>query len=758
MRCRFPLVYIEGGAVIGNLQTDRGADGLPLQQTWNHPCAFVSCDMRPHFSDDPALELVWRSRFDINGNWRRLTRRFGLCMSGAAVAFTFIATVPAAIPITQWQRWERQLTSATEYANPCTDVKISVRFHGPTGQTRTALGFWDGGRRFLIRGVFPTAGEWHWQTTCSDTNNLGLHNQSGTVRVKRTSGTDALAQHGYLRVSEDGRLLVHADGTPFLWIGDTCWAAPVHATDAEWAHYVSNRVTRGYSMLQLSIAPEWALDHAPQNLPPPFLSKLPDITQPNPAFFQHLDRRLALANDQGLVVMISGLMETPHRYPPPEQIAVFSRYVAARYSSFEVIFSPSFDSPIREAETLAAVDAVREAAPASLVTMHMGTGVGPRFHAADWLAFDMYQSGHNGGNRAQQSARAIGMPADILALAPRKPVINGEAIYEGELGGAFDVRRTAWLSFLSGAVGYTAGINEVYRWTDQATAMMNVPSSDMIALLARVLRAVPWWQLEPQPKRILNQPEDRAAWMALAFTADKTVGLAYLPQNTNLVLNLDGLAPRYEVLWINPATGESIPDHVVTAAPEVQLTAPNAKDWVALLATPQNPVLAQVKKALERVAYRQPPSPLAISFGMNAAPVGLVRKSPRDGMFTNTTFRGVPCLLNESPQRNRYLYLDLDDRIAFRGGVNRMRVEVRLQSDEPLEQVQLQFDAAGAAEIVNTYRSTASAWLKRDGIWSTVGFVAEAPYLGNRQNGGADFRVDLGGLQCRIASLQVFLE
>ena len=656
-----------------------------------------------------------------------------------------------------WQRWEHELVSDRDYANPCDTVKIGVRFDGPNRQARTGLGFWDGDRRFVIRCAFPTPGKWRWRTTCSDAANSGLHDQSGVVHVKQAVGTNSLTRHGYLRVSDDGRILVHADGTPFLWIGDTCWAAPVHATESEWQHYVSNRASQGYSVLQLSVAPDWALETA-RLVAPPFLSKLPDITQPNPRFFQQVDRQLALANDHGLVVMMCGLMETPYRYPPPEQIASLSRYVAARYSSFAVIFSPSFDSGVHEAETRAAANAVREAAPANLITMHMGTGVGPRFHAADWLSFDMYQSGHNGGDPGRQSARATGMPAEILSLPLRKPIVNGEAIYEGDLGCAYDVRRTAWLSFLSGAVGYTAGINEIYAWKGDALARMNLPSSEEVALLARVLRAIPWWNLGPAPDRILNQPEDRARLMAFALTADKALGIAYLPQNDSVTLDLRGCAKAYDPLWINPATGVSRAGATVTPSPEVVLAAPDAKDWVVLLATPRAPAFAQAKKALEEGTQHRKKSLATITFGADAPLDGLVHKSPRDGEFANDSFKGVPCIVNENPKRNRYLYLDLDDRLAFRGGLARMRVEVRLQSDEPLENVQLQYDATGPPEMSNKYRPTPLSWRKQDGDWSTIGFVAESPYLGNRQNSGADFRVSLGGSLCRIASLRVSLE
>jgi hypothetical protein len=80
-----------------------------------------------------------------------------------------------------------------------------------------------------------------------------LNAQSGTVLVKSTTGTNPLQTHGYLRVSEDGRLLVHADKTPFLWLGDTCWAAPVHATMDDWAQYVAPSKKRHFDQIDLYI-------------------------------------------------------------------------------------------------------------------------------------------------------------------------------------------------------------------------------------------------------------------------------------------------------------------------------------------------------------------------------------------------------------------------------------------------------------------------------------------------------------------------
>jgi len=319
------------------------------------------------------------------------------------------------------------------------------------------------------------------------------------------------------------------------------------------------------------------------------------------------------------------------------------------------------------------------------------------------------------------------------------------------------VRQTAWLSLLSGAVGYTAGINEVYAWEDDALVKMDVPSSDEVALLGRVLRAVPWWRLEPAPGCIRNQPGEAARLMAFAITPDRALGLAYLPENASIEIDLGSPAGRYATLWVNPATG-ACQDGPMATAGRASLSAPDRRDWVLVLALPGSPALTQVRKALASVPPLSARAEVAITFGKKARPDGLVLKQPADGRVTSTRVAGVDCVVNERPQRNTYLYLDLDDRLAFRGGLQRMRVEVRLQSDSPLTGIRLEYDAEGPGEIANVYRSVPPAWRKQEGAWTVVGFTAEQPYLGNRQNAGADFRVFLDRSICLVSEVTVTLE
>ena len=155
--------------------------------------------------------------------------------------------------VNAWTRWEQTLTSTAEYTNPGS-VTLKVSYAGPNQRTISGLGFWDGTNTFRIRCLFPEPGQWTWKTTCSDSSNTGLHNRSGSVEVTPYAGSNPLYRHGLLRVAENHRFLAHADGTPFLWIGDTPWTAPMNASLEDWQTYLRDRRDKGFTILQIFCA------------------------------------------------------------------------------------------------------------------------------------------------------------------------------------------------------------------------------------------------------------------------------------------------------------------------------------------------------------------------------------------------------------------------------------------------------------------------------------------------------------------------
>ncbi|MBN1670088.1 MAG: DUF4038 domain-containing protein [Kiritimatiellae bacterium] len=493
-----------------------------------------------------------------------------------------------------WQRWEQTLTSTTRYGNPYADVVLSVVYEGPNGRTLRTYGFWDGGDIFKIRCAFPEPGTWTWRTECSDPANSGLHNRAGTVEVAAYSGSNTLYRRGFLRVSANGRYLTYGDGTPFFWLGDTGWAGATKSTTAEWQTYLDNRVAKGFSVVQIAIAPTWT-GGKDRNGNAPFTGT--GLEQWNPAFWQGYEQKVQTANEKGLVLFLVGAMAPTYDYPGSAEAQLFARNLAARLFGNFIMFSPSFDDAFENAPLMRDVGrALRAATQEHLISNHFGTiPVEDNLHTEPWLSFDMFQSGHNAWRGDQQLAyvtgRAREMPLYLRALEPAKASVNGEALYEGaENGTPQVVRQTAYLSLLSGACGYTYGASGLWSWGSTWSSKLNLPGAYDMGHIVALFNSVHWWRLAPAHERIRNQSSVQEKKMVLGAAAAGDLAIAYLPDNAELQLDMTGFRAAVSARWMSPDTGAYTSVAGTTPNTGVQTFArPGAGDWVLVLTTADSP-------------------------------------------------------------------------------------------------------------------------------------------------------------------------
>jgi hypothetical protein len=506
-----------------------------------------------------------------------------------------------------WQRWEQALTSTRSYANPYADVTLRVVYSGPAGRSIRAYGFWDGGETFRIRCAFGAPGVWRWKTECSDTTNAGLHQQRGTVEVLPYQGDNPLYRRGFLKVSKNRRYLTYGDGTPFLWIGDTAWAAPHRASVEEWEAYVADRIGKHFTMIQVGPAPEWA-GEADRGGQRPFTDKT--CSQWNPACWQSFEHKVQRANEAGLVVLMVGLMEPVRRYPETDKACLFARNIIARLFGDFVIFSPSFDSQVMPlADEVGR--AAREATAVHLITQHPGTPwnqptptFSVQYYDQPYLDIAAVQTGHNAGHLDWCAHHAIEWVLHLYRHEPHKPVINVEAMYDaqGEQGWrAVDARSLAWRSWLSGAMGYTYGAGDVppkvpqgsgglWKWVtdpekyDYWKKALQWDSAFQMQYLHDFLAAIEWWRLEPAHELIRSQPDDVTRRMVLAKTAAGDLAVAYLPDNEAIEVDMSVFPAPLTARWFDPVSGRytSVAGSIENKA--THRFAPPAKgDWVLLL-------------------------------------------------------------------------------------------------------------------------------------------------------------------------------
>lgn len=104
-----------------------------------------------------------------------------------------------------------------------------------------------------------------------------------------------------LKVSDNHRYIIQADGTPFFWMGDTAWELFHRLTKEETDLYFKTRAAQGFNVIQAVALAEMDGLHTPNAY-----GEIPlendDPLRPREAFFQHIDYVIDLAAQYHLYI------------------------------------------------------------------------------------------------------------------------------------------------------------------------------------------------------------------------------------------------------------------------------------------------------------------------------------------------------------------------------------------------------------------------------------------------------------------------
>ena len=499
----------------------------------------------------------------LHGHGRLLPALLSLVRSMALLAGMGGLLTPghaakASAAVATAQRWEHALESTNDYRNPFKDVTVAVTYTGPGGRVLRSLGFWDGGTSFKLRCAFPTPGTWSWHTSCSNPTDTGLHGRHGEIQVTAYDGPNPLYRHGFLRVSDNRRSLAHADGTPFLWIGDTHWAATTLLSERGFRRWVDDRAAKAFTVLQTNIArckasPLDAEGNAPW-----------EADRWNVTFMRKLDREFDYANDKGLVLFVSALIDLKwdlkiDDYPRLVQM------IAARYYAHCITYSSSMDDGFstEQDEISELIDRVTDR---HLLTQHTGTSSRDpaKYYDRAYLDYCMNQSGHHGGDYEEASKAAVEWHLALYNREPHKPVVNGEAWYEG-MATPEQAVQMGYLSLLSGCCGYTFGANECLSGDSKLDALLNRKGAIYMASLGRFFRGIDYGRCLVPCHALIRNP--KAAYRdrcVLARTQDGTTYVAFLPHGGEIELDLTRAPGELSAKWFNAISGQYGPGFSVT--------------------------------------------------------------------------------------------------------------------------------------------------------------------------------------------------
>lgn len=384
--------------------------------------------------------------------------------------------------------------------------------------------------------------------------------------------------NGKLMVSKNNRYLQHENGNPFFWLGETGWLLPERADRDEVDFYLNTCAQNGYNVVQVQTI---------NNVPA--INKYGQSSMPNGfdfsvfqkkegySYWDHMDYIIKSAEKQGIYIGMvciwgglvkSGLMNK-------EQAKSYGTFLAERYkNSPNIIWMIGGDIKGNVAtevwETLA--KSIKAIDKNHLMTFHPfgRTSSANWFNQADWLDFNMFQSGHRryGQQKGDGDFSDIPnteednwrYPEKAFTLHPIKPILDGEPSYEGIPQGlhdpkeprwkAQDVRRYAYWSVFAGAFGHTYGNNSIMQFYRPGLApaygaekpwynALEDEGFKQMKYLKKLMLSFPFAERVPDQKIIKGKNGERYERMIA------TRGTDYL-----LVYNYSGLAMQIDLSTI----------------------------------------------------------------------------------------------------------------------------------------------------------------------------------------------------------------
>lgn len=469
----------------------------------------------------------------------------------------------------QWKVFETSFQSTETCENPFMDVQVDVVFE-KDGTEWKQPAFWNGGNTWTVRFAFPQTGEFSYRI---ESNDPVLSAKKGTIDVGPYKGDNPLIKHGHLRVSKNKRYFEHADGTPFLWMGDTWWKClSKRISFDEFKELTDDRAKKGFSLAQIVCGPypdepffsDWWDNEGGK----PYLNR--EFTKVNLEYFKYTDQRFEYMVQSGIVPAIVGAWGRHDcdamKYIGTEGMKRHWRELIARYGAYPTVWIIGGEASGQlwneTAQYVSETDPFKRP-----VTVHAKPGLSVRQSVgADCVNFDFLQTGHG---HPGESYHAVNKLTASYKVEPHMPVLISEHSYEEHMKGGppYTQRFVFWGSFLSGGAGLTygaagiwhAGIEgfpasvNTYDFTTWRQGMV-YPGSGQVGLNAKFLRNYPWEKFVPHPE-----------WAGPGMFAAGIPGhirMLYMPRPPAYrwagfkVYDLENDVP-YNVFFFDPSTGRT---------------------------------------------------------------------------------------------------------------------------------------------------------------------------------------------------------
>ena len=402
-----------------------------------------------------------------------------------------------------------------------------------------------------------------------------------------------------LKIDQSKRFLVRADGSPFVWIGDTFWLFS-KLTREQRLQLLDDRQSKGFNVVMIRVG----MGNKTVAEPIGFKGNL----EPIESHFQEIDHLVAAANQRGMYIAIATGWWQIVRDFDADSLYKFGKFIGDRYKDNDNIIwlGPGESGSHSRKQKLAAhklkslVKGIRDGDTGNkLLTLHADFQRGTSLSNLDNLIdFKNWQTSQwccptNLPRKDNRNWTVWDAIAYDYQQSPIKPTFDGEAWYENtNLGGGtpakpYNIRRRAYFSIFAGGFGHSYGGSGVWDATPNFSRALQFEGATQIGYLSQLLHALgnDFLKLKPSQSIIVSGQSSNYDRHIQATTAnDGSYALVYTAGTSNFDLDLSLLSDEsVSVIWFNPRTKALTHQSAVKRDTRVNFTTPGKGDWVLVL-------------------------------------------------------------------------------------------------------------------------------------------------------------------------------
>jgi hypothetical protein len=408
------------------------------------------------------------------------------------------------------------------------------------------------------------------------------------IHISANASTHLLPPTDYkypLKVSADGKHLSDQNDAPFLVVADVAWQLLRKLDYTNTVEYLDIRKSQSFNTILLHVLPSLPTQKNFHKVAP--FSANHDITKPDKAYFDYLEKVITAANERQLqigLVISRKSWNTLFESQGEQACREYGTYVGKRFSKFTNIFwivseeenqkaflSKTLTESLRETSKNIMIASLSTCSPPDSLDKN-------RPDLKVFIPDSTVTDSEYAALAIWQKTIGKSIKSPFLIANSEFPIKDQSAL----------IRKQAYESLLSSAAGF-CHMSTIKNFNPTWKVNIKRDGGEYMVRFAKIIHGIPWELIQPDPDLKLVQDTTQTSEITVATISNHRMAILYIPTAREFKLDLTQLTGNeFRAVWYSPRTGRRWTGGEFKKGDPALIIPPDKQadwDWILLVGT-----------------------------------------------------------------------------------------------------------------------------------------------------------------------------